>query len=162
MNREELSALQDAIATILAWPPAVFDQVAAWLAPTAKPNGHDPHPPPTATLRQMTHPAPEEPPGRGLRHLAQTTAGATPRPAKARRDNAFNARTIELRLLAALRERPAQTAGALARSVGGAHTTVGRELKGMASRGEIEKDAAGLWRLAGEAAGPTSPSSATS
>ena len=35
MNREELGALHTAIATILAWPPAVFDQVVRWLAPEA-------------------------------------------------------------------------------------------------------------------------------
>ena len=34
MNREELGALQDAIATILAWPPAVFNEVVRWLTPS--------------------------------------------------------------------------------------------------------------------------------
>jgi hypothetical protein len=35
MTRAELTALRGAIDTILAWPPAVRDLVAAWLAPEA-------------------------------------------------------------------------------------------------------------------------------
>jgi hypothetical protein len=44
MNRENLVLLHAAMSTMLAWPPAVLDEIARWLAP-AKPNGHDPHPP---------------------------------------------------------------------------------------------------------------------
>jgi hypothetical protein len=135
MNREELSALRDAIDVVLAWPDSVRTQIIAWLSPeTAKPNGVDPHPPPRTA--------------------------PTSRPAKAR--HSVNGQTTERKLLAALRERPDQTAGALARSVGGAHTTIGRQLKSMAERGTIEKDADGLWRLAGEESRPTSPSPAAS
>lgn len=46
MTRDELTALRDAIDVVLAWPPAVRDQVAAWLTQASKPNGRDPHPPP--------------------------------------------------------------------------------------------------------------------
>ena len=46
MNRENLVVLHAAMSTVLAWPPAVLDEIARWLAPAAaKPNGHDPHPP---------------------------------------------------------------------------------------------------------------------
>lgn len=61
MGREELVALRDAIDTVLTWPDAVRAEVARWLTPKiAKPNGHDPHPPPrrakaprTAELRLL-------------------------------------------------------------------------------------------------------------
>jgi hypothetical protein len=137
MTQTELVALQSALEAVLSWPPAVRDEVARWLAPgPSKPNGVDPHPPP------------------------RTAPIARPRPAKAR--HSANGQTTERKLLAALRERPDQTAGALARSVGGAHTTIGRQLKSMAERGTIEKDADGLWRLAGEESRPTLPSPAAS
>ena len=46
MDRDELTALRDAIDTVLMWPDAIRDQVARWLTPeTAKPNGRDYHPP---------------------------------------------------------------------------------------------------------------------
>jgi DNA-binding transcriptional ArsR family regulator len=130
LNREELLALQSAIATILAWPPAVLDEVVRWLSPeTAKPNSLDHHPPP------------------------RTAPISRSRPAKAR--HSVNGQTTERKLMAALRERPDQTAGALARSVGGAQTTICRQLKSMGERGAIQKDPEGRWRLAGEEARPT-------
>ncbi len=55
MDREELTALRDAIDVMLAWPDAVRAEIARWLSPeTAKPNGHDPPPPPPrlAKVRQ--------------------------------------------------------------------------------------------------------------
>ncbi len=33
MNRENLVALHAAMSTVLAWPPAVLDEIARWLAP---------------------------------------------------------------------------------------------------------------------------------
>ena len=75
---------------------------------------------------------------------------------KAPPNNTFTRKTIELKVLASLRDSPNQSASALARSVGGAHTTVGRELQRLAFRGEIEKGADGLWRLAGAKPDPTS------
>jgi hypothetical protein len=98
MNREELTALGEAIVTILAWPPAVLDQVARWLAPEAvpnvghKPNGVDRHPPPTAStaIKQSGSPESFPPPGKGpkLEHFP-----ASPRAAKARPGPASNAKT---------------------------------------------------------------------
>ena len=99
-----------------------------------KPNGHHPHPPRTA------------PPTRAAAPTSRT---------KAPPNKPFNRKTIELKVLEALRVSPNQTASALARSVGGAHTTVARELKELASRGEIAKGADGLWRLTGEKPDPT-------
>ena len=55
MNRDELAALRDAIDAVLTWPDSVRAEMTRWLAPeTAKPNGHDPHPPPPrqAKVRQ--------------------------------------------------------------------------------------------------------------
>ena len=34
MNSDELVALRDAINQVLAWPPAVRTQIAAWLTPS--------------------------------------------------------------------------------------------------------------------------------
>jgi hypothetical protein len=84
MNRGELAALQDAIATILEWPPTVLDEVARWLAAASKPNGHD-H---TPTAAPMPRPAASKP------HTAK------------RHDNPAHARAAEHRLLATMRERP--------------------------------------------------------
>lgn len=46
MDRDELTALHNALATVVRGPDAVRVQVAQWLASeVAKPNGHDPRPP---------------------------------------------------------------------------------------------------------------------
>jgi hypothetical protein len=63
MNREELVALRDAIDTVLTWPDAVRDQIAAWLAPeatkgAARGNGLDPRPAPISrndSIRTIFH-----------------------------------------------------------------------------------------------------------
>ena len=147
MNREQLVQLRAAIDTLLSWEPAVLDEITRWLgappetaqngasAPQTvsenngakdaaasndapKANGRDPHPPRTQISR--------------------------PRPAKRRPDKR---KTLEQQIKEALAERPNQSAGELARSVGGAQTTVSRELKRMGERGLIEKTGDG-WRLA--------------
>jgi hypothetical protein len=138
MDRQELTALRDVLDLVLQLPDNVRTQVAAWIAPEPAPkpgNGLDPHPP----------------------RFQSVDADSTPRRAKAPPQTKFNTRTTELRLLRALRESPTGlTAGALARSVGGAHTTTAVRLRDMGARGLIEKDAEGLWRLAGDEAIPTS------
>jgi hypothetical protein len=165
MNREELVAVRDVIDALLRCPDHVRELLTQWIAPVvarpkertvplifSKPNGRDPHPPPIAPMGKAS-----ETDGVSSRRSPAPYAG------KARRGKPPpSAKAAEQRLLAALRERPDQTAGALARSVGGAHTTIGRQLKSMAERGAIEKGAEGLWRLAGEEARPTSPSPAAS
>jgi hypothetical protein len=43
VNRAELGALRDAIATILTWPDSMRDQIAQWLqTDVSKPKGADP------------------------------------------------------------------------------------------------------------------------
>jgi hypothetical protein len=66
MNREELSALRDALEAVLAWPPAVRTEVARWLTPAAaKGNGVDLHPPiaPTPNVSGGAALAATAPPG---------------------------------------------------------------------------------------------------
>src|ERR1700677_2733636 len=114
MTREELLALRDAIDEALAWPDSVRDQIGQWLTPeTAKPNGHDPHPPPTAS---------------------------TPRPAQPRqvapRGPPSNA---ERRLLAAVRDHPLASATELPKSANASRSSTGERLKRLAARGAIEK-----------------------
>jgi hypothetical protein len=54
MDREQLVQLRDALNVVLSWPPAVLDQIAAWLAPeAAKPNGHDLHPQANSLPREV-------------------------------------------------------------------------------------------------------------
>jgi hypothetical protein len=162
MNREELVAVRDVIDALLRCPDHVRELLTQWIAPVVarpkertvpliflKPNGRDPHPPPIAPM------------GKASENGVSSRRSPTPYAGKAGRGKPPpSAKAAEQRLLAALRERPDQTAGALARSVGGAHTTIGRQLKSMAERGAIEKDADGLWRLAEAEARPMSaPSS---
>ena len=142
MNREELSALRDAIDTVLAWPDAVRDQVAAWLAPqAAKPNGRDPHPPRFQSVDASDS--------------ASRITAQTPRRAGPRRDTPFNVKTAERRLLAAMQEAPGLSVAALAKAAGSSRSATGARLQRLAERGAIEKNRDGRWRLAGEEAGPT-------
>jgi hypothetical protein len=126
MNREELTALHDAIGVLLTWPQSVRDQIAAWLAPGAtKGNGLDPHPPIAAT--------------------------APPRQAKGRRrPNAFTTQTTERKLLGALRDNPNLSERAVANAAGVSRATAAERLRALADRGAIEKGAGGRWRLKGE------------
>jgi DNA invertase Pin-like site-specific DNA recombinase len=137
MDREQLSALRDAINVVLSWPDDVRDQIAAWLS-TAKPNGVDHHPPPIAPIS---------------------------RPAKARGKPA-NARTAENRLLAALQGSPGSSVSKLAAAAGANRSSTAERLRQLAARGMATKDPEGRWLLVTELAGaspdPTSPSPATS
>jgi hypothetical protein len=131
MDRTELAALHDALGVMLAWPPAVFDQIARWITPEAapKPNGRDPHPPPTSR--------------------------PTRRRAGPRRDTPFNVKTAERRLLAAMQETPGLSVAALAKAVGSSRSATGARLQRLAERGAIEKNRDGRWRLAGNEPGAT-------
>jgi biotin operon repressor len=134
MDRNELEALRDAIETVLAWPPAVLDQVASWLAPGAvadvrhkaaphvghKPNGVDRQPPPTAAKS------------------AKLSNPPTP------------GRSNDRRLLDTLRDNPGLSANALAKASNVSRTTTSTRVRQLAARGAIEKDPEGGWRLAGE------------
>jgi hypothetical protein len=144
MNRKELAVLRDAISTVLAWPDAVRDQVARWIAApeAARPNGGDPHPPAVASTESI---------------FETEDASPSSRQVKARRSKPPSAKA-EQRLLAAMRESPGVSVIALARAAGGGRSATAERLRGLASRGMVTKDSAGHWRLVadltGEAARP--------
>lgn len=162
MNRTELTALRDVLDLLLELPASAHAQIAAWLTPeaaltpgsrspgagaglgpdeasapgkaaSAKPNGHDPHPPPPRQAKVR------------------------------RPESAFAAKTAERKLLSGMREAPGASVNALAKAAGANRSSTGERLRGLARAGKVTKDSAGHWRLvaelAGEAAGPTSPPS---
>lgn len=147
MNREELIQLRDAIDLALALPDSVRKLLAQWLAPeTAKPNGHDPHPPPLASASAKAL--------SGKSSLLAQKAEA-------------QARASEQRLLAAMRDNPGLTVVALANAAGASRSAAGERLRQLAVRGAVEKDTIGRWRIveekpredeAREAPGPQPPS----
>ena len=150
MNRDELTALRDAIGVLLTWPPAVRDQVAAWLTPEAalRPgNGLDPQPPPrdgTSVHEAKRFAAPD---------AAPETRVTPPRQAKVRRpESAFAAKTAEQRLIAAMRDNPGASVDGLAKAAGANRSSTGERLRGLASRGVVTKDSAGHWRLVADLA----------
>lgn len=133
MTRDELTALRDAIDLALALPDSIRALLAQWLRDDIpKSNGVDAHPPP---------PTPKP-------HPAKAKSSAKP--------SSRSAKAGEKKLLAALRESPNQSAGALARASGGARSSTQERLKRLAARGAIKKTAEG-WRIAGEEARPTPP-----
>jgi DNA-binding transcriptional ArsR family regulator len=145
MNRQELTALRDAIDLTLALPDSVREMLAHWLTPaTAKPNGHDAHPPvPTPTPRAAPTPRP---------------AASKPHAAKRKiHDNPANARSAERRLLAAMRDRPGASVETLAEIVGAGRSTCGERLRRLAGQELIEKDQDGRWRVKTEEPRPTAP-----
>jgi hypothetical protein len=151
MNREELSALRDAIDTVLTWPDSVRAEIARWLTPeAAKSNGRDPHPPLTETASETKGVSPPRSP---TPYAGKAPSGRRPISAKAH----------EQRLLTALQEHSGASVNALAKAAGANRSSTGERLRGLASRGVVTKDSAGHWRLvaelAGEEAGPTSPPS---
>jgi hypothetical protein len=150
MTREELGALHAALEAVLAWPDAVRDEVARWLAPeAAKPgNGLDPHPPPIVIVGQMAHPAPVKPRETGR------PPGQMAHPARSK--------AAEQRLLAAMQEHSGASVNALAKAAGANRSSTGEKLRELSKHGLVAKDSAGRWRLvtelAGEKAGPTEAS----
>jgi DNA-binding transcriptional ArsR family regulator len=136
MDREELTALRDAIDTLLTWPDSVREQMARWLArEAAKPgNGLDHDPPPMASASRLT---PAARPTKG-------TAG-------------------ERKLLAAMEASPGASANALAKAAGLSRSTTAERLRRLSANGAIEKDGDGRWRAVEEPQPrPTQPSPATS
>jgi hypothetical protein len=99
MNREELSALRDALSLALALPDSVRALFAQWLTPeTPKPNGRNPHPP---------------------------VLTPTPQAVKARFiANPAKVRAAERRLLATLRDNPGASVNALAKAVAASRSTM--------------------------------------
>jgi hypothetical protein len=181
MDREELTALRDAIGVMLAWPDAVRDQIAAWLKPeaSARPNGLDPHPPPAATpngrdphppvqipkvsvFARDAHPPPASP-ARAAPIPRSAKAKAKAKAKAARPAKPTPAQPAEQRLLTAMREHSGASVNALAKAAGANRSSTGERLRGLAARGMVTKDSAGHWQLvaelAGETAGPTQPPS---
>jgi hypothetical protein len=131
MTREELIQLRDAIDITLALPDSIRELLAQWLAPaTAKPNGHDRHPP-------VPRPTPKVAP--------------TPRPAASKPyDNPAHARSAERKLLASMREHPGLSATSLAKVVGAGLSTTKERLRRMGGQELIEKAPDSRWRVKAE------------
>jgi hypothetical protein len=151
MDREELSALRNAIDTVLTWPDSVRNEVARWLTPQgAKPNGRGHDPPPFASPENLSGKTESFSPSRSpTPYAGKARPGAPP----------ISAKAAEQRLLTAMRKNPGLTVIALAKAAGAGRSATGDRLRRLAASGEIEKDAAGRWRLVGEATGPTQPPS---
>ena len=135
MNRQELTALRDALDALLVWPDGVLVQMARWLADVAKPNGRDPAPPvPSA-------------PGPGKAKARNSFEAA-------RRAKLTEARTAEQRLIAAMKDNPSMSVIALANAVDASRSTTGERLRRLSAAGKVEKDHSGRWRLVEEKARP--------
>jgi hypothetical protein len=145
VNRDELSALRDALSLTLALPDNLRVLLAQWLRDdpstglsqaVPKPNGLDPHP----AVRTSPRPA-------------------APVQARARHDNPAHARAAERKLLAAMRERPGLSSAALAKVVGAGLSTTKERLRRMGAQELIEKAPDGRWRPKAEEPRPTPPPS---
>jgi hypothetical protein len=159
MDRDELTALRDAIDVMLAWPDGVRDQVARWLTPeAAKPNGRG-----NGALAILGFPDNDLAPTKGANSVGEFSPrrSPSPKPAKTRRGTSpTSAKTAERKLIEVMKATPGATVVELARAVGGNRSAIGDRLRTMARNGAIEKDPEGRWRLAGEEARPMSaPSS---
>jgi hypothetical protein len=120
MTREELIALRDAIDITLALPDSVREMLVKMLTPeTVKPNGHDRHPPASASRISASPP-----------RAMKTQFIANPAQVQA----------AEKRLLAALRANPGD---ALAKVAGANRSSTGERLRRLAAHDVTEKDAAG-------------------
>ena len=151
MTRDELTALRDAIDTVLTWPGSVRAEIARWLAPAAaKPgNGLDLHPPvapPVRTDQEL------------LGAVQRSSTKPTPYAGKARRAKPSPAKAAEQRLLTAMRENPGLSVNALANAAGSSRSATGERLRQLALRSVIEKDLTGRWKLKETEPGPPQPS----
>ena len=130
MNRAELGALRDAIATILNWPDSVRDQIARWLQTDAsKPKGADPG--------QLSHSRSNRPPG-----LKPGVGESAAR---------------ECALLEAMRADPEAGVVQWAKTTRCDKSAVSMRLGRLAKRGLVERDGNARWRLV--EANPTMPPS---
>jgi hypothetical protein len=147
MTRDELAALRDAIDTVLTWPDSVRAEMARWLAPpAARPgNGLDPHRPPGKAPSARTDREPLGPVQRG-------STKPTPYAGKGRRAKPSLAKAAEQRLLTAMLANPGLSVNALANAANASRSATGERLRGPASRGLVEKDSGGHWRLKAEEA----------
>jgi MarR family len=133
MDREELTALRDAIDLLLKCPDRVRAELVRWFTPeAAKPNGRD-HDPPLASAFF--------PPARRVRPKSSI-------------------KNAERKLLAAMADNPGLSVIALANAAGSSRSATGERLRQLAARGVVEKDPAGRWKLKAEEKepGPQQPS----
>lgn len=130
MNRAELGALRDAIATILTWPDSVRDQIAQWLqTDVSKPNRADP--------------------GRLSRSRSSRPPGFKP--------GVGESAAREQALLEAMRDDSEAGVVQFAKTIRCDKSVVSMRLGRLAKRGAVERDGNGHWRLA--EANPTMPPS---
>ena len=100
MNREELTALRDAIDVTLALPDSIRELLAQWLAPeAARPNGHDARP--LCPRRRPRPPQRRAQPPRG----PTRPSGTTIPPTRGAPSGSFSRRCASIRALALLRWR---------------------------------------------------------
>ena len=138
MDREELTAVYNALNALLGLSDDMLEQVAKWISPaTAKGNGHDPDPLPAAN----GHAQKEQP-------LRQSPA---PYVGKIRRGRPkTSAKTAERKLLEAMQANPGLSVIALANAAGSSRSATGERLRRLALTGKVEKDHAGRWKLKAE------------
>ena len=130
MNRAELGALRDAIATILTWPDSVRDQIAQWLqTDAASPNGA----------------------GRGRSFLSRSNRPSGLKP------GVGESAAREQALLEAMRDDPEAGVVQWAKTTRCDKSALSMRLGRLAKRGLVERDGNGRWRLA--EANPTMPPS---
>jgi hypothetical protein len=130
VNRAELGALRDAIATILTWPDSVRDQIAQWLQTgAASPDG--------ASTGRSSLSRSKRPPG------FKPGVGES-----AAREQA---------LLEAMRDDPEAGVVQWAKTTRCDKSAVSMRLGRLAKRGLVARDGNGRWRLAG--VNPTMPPS---
>ena len=130
MDRAELGALRDAIATILTWPDSVRDQIAQWLQTDASnPNGAGP--------------------GRLSRYRSNRRGGCKP--------GVGESAGRERALLEAMHDDPEAGVVQWAKTTRCDKSAVSMRLGRLAKRGLVQRDGNGRWRLAG--VNPTMPPS---
>jgi len=139
MTREELIALRDAIDATLALPESVH-RLLMLILTGARTNGLD-HDPPPNDLRSAEGVAPK-------------SRSTPPRPPT----DPLSA--AERKLVATLRDHPAISMNEAAKLAGAARSSTNARLQRLEARGNVERDDAGRWQLAGAKVSPAEEASA--
>jgi hypothetical protein len=130
MDRDELTALRDALAALLTWPDSVRAELARWLAAPPAPtkaNGHDAAvaavTPPSLAKPLTARPHPAKP-RRTAPHRSNPSSAEKPGPRQGERDDDDD----ERRLLEAMQNRPSAGERALAKAIGRSRSSIGERL----------------------------------